>query len=101
MLDRTSGTVEAVMMCSDRIALAVVVGALWTGAPLDAEVSILKSSQTIESQLSGHESREYAVTLDKGQYSRIMIEQRTVNVAIVVLGPDDKERFTSDTSSVG
>ena len=88
-------------MYSVRLALAIVFGAGWMGVPLRAELTVLDLKRPVEGALAGGESREYAIALKAGQYARIAVEQRSINVAITVFSPDLKERFTEDSDPIG
>src|SRR5215831_9740973 len=49
-----------------------------------AEPTLLEPGKTIERQLAGGQSHEFSFTLQAGQYARISVEQRSINVAVAV-----------------
>jgi CHAT domain-containing protein/Tfp pilus assembly protein PilF len=76
-------------------------GALST-QPLEppAEPTLLEQGKTIERQFAGGESHEYRFTLHEGEYAKILLFQRTINVAVECFGPDGILRFDADSHMI-
>jgi tetratricopeptide (TPR) repeat protein len=73
---------------------------LFAQAPA-VELGLLEPDRTIEHELAGGESREYRFSLQDGQYARVRVEQRSVNVAIACFGPEGKELLVADAYPIG
>src|SRR5215831_3717211 len=70
-------------------------------ATLSAQSTLLEPGSTIEGQLQGEQSREYRFTLQAGQYTRVVVEQRTINVALACFGPDGRQLWSADSFDIG
>jgi CHAT domain-containing protein/tetratricopeptide (TPR) repeat protein len=68
---------------------------------LFAQTTQLEPGSSFTKELAGGQSHEYHFTLAAGQYARMALEQHTINVAVTVAGPDDKEIFTADAFGLG
>lgn len=55
------------------------------------EVTALEPGKAIEREMAGGQSHAYHITLAEGQYLSIVIEQRGIDVAVRLLGPDGKQ----------
>jgi CHAT domain-containing protein/Tfp pilus assembly protein PilF len=51
----------------------------------------LKLGEPIERQITAGERQAYEIQLPSGQYVRIVVEQRGIDVELILLGPDGKE----------
>jgi len=51
----------------------------------------LIAGKSIERELSGGKSHSYSVIMTSGQYLQIVVEQRGMNVVVVVFTPDGKQ----------
>lgn len=65
------------------------------------EPAVLEPGKTVTGELGGKKSAEYQFVLQKGQYAQVVVEQRTINVAIACFGPDGKELMAADTYWIG
>jgi CHAT domain-containing protein/tetratricopeptide (TPR) repeat protein len=65
-----------------------------------AESTTLESGKTLERQFAHGESHEYRFALDQGQYARINLFQRSINIAVECFGPDGKLRFQQDSHRI-
>ncbi len=65
-------------------------------APLD--VRALERGKPLERELKGGESHAYRVTLDSGQFVRVEVDQRGIDVVIRFSGPDGKKLTEVDFS---
>ena len=84
-----------------RSAFTVVFGIAVYVVAAVAEPTVLEPHKPIERRIGGGDSHDYLLQLSAGQYARIAIEQKSVNISISVFGPDGKERFTTESNSVG
>ena len=66
-----------------------------------ARSTLLELGKSIERQLAGGQSHEYHFTLQAGQYARVLAEQRTINVAVAIFGPDGKQLLAGDSYGIG
>jgi hypothetical protein len=66
-----------------------------------AQSTLLELGKSIERQLAGGQSHEYHFTLQAGQYARVLAEQRTINVAVAIFGPDGKQLLAGDSYGIG
>ena len=56
----------------------------------DKEVRALVPGTPVERELAQGETHSYSITLTPGQYMRLVIEQRSVNVGVKLFGPGDR-----------
>src|SRR6266851_9741532 len=54
------------------------------------QIPELKPNTSIESPLSGGQTHEYRMVLDKGQFLHAVVQQKGIDVEVVLLGPDGK-----------
>ena len=57
--------------------------------------------QSRDGQLRGGESHEYRFVLNAGQYARLLVDQRSVNVAVEVCDPSGKSVYAADSYQAG
>jgi CHAT domain-containing protein/Tfp pilus assembly protein PilF len=57
----------------------------------------LEQGNPIERELAAGQSHVYQITLAEGDYLSVKVEQRGIDVAVKVLGPDGKQILESDT----
>ena len=55
------------------------------------EPAVLEPGKTIIGELGGKKPAEYQFVLENGQYAQVLVEQRTINVAIACFGPGGKK----------
>jgi CHAT domain-containing protein len=69
----------------------------------DPQARQLEPGKPIERELAGGQSHSYQIALDAGQYIKLAIGQRGIDVAVQLLGPDGKQiaRVDSDSSGQG
>lgn len=67
------------------------------GAPVaaqsEAQARTLKLGEPVERELAGGQQHAYQITLNAGQYLNVVVEQRGIDVAVVLSGPDGKQLF--------
>ncbi len=61
----------------------------------------LELQKPISRQIQGGESHEYQVVLEAGQYALATIDQKSIDIAITVLGPDGKTLYEENVSPPG
>lgn len=61
----------------------------------------LKLNQPIERALADGNAHDYLITLGEGQYMRIVVEQRNIDVVLTLFGPDSKQIVIVDDDSTG
>ncbi len=71
------------------------------------EMQALELGQPVERRLAGGESHSYRLTLAAGQYLRVVVEQRGIDVAIMLLSPEgekiveaDRQKYSVGSESV-
>src|SRR5262245_37057620 len=68
------------------------------GAAQSAQESIsLEPGKPVERELSGGQSHSYMITMISGQYLRIVVEQRGIDVAVALFKPDGKNISEADS----
>ena len=60
------------------------------------EVPTLELGKPIERELAGGQSHSYKITLAEGQYLNLVVEQRGVDVAVALVGPDGAQLANED-----
>jgi hypothetical protein len=63
----------------------------------------LEPGKPIERELAGGQSHDYQITLSAGQFMKVIVEQRGIDVVVGLLGPDAKQimEFDSEIRSQG
>src|SRR5689334_23402005 len=74
---------------------------LCAGICLGSEPVLLELRQSRAGQLSGGESHEYRLVLKAGQYARLQVDQRSVNVAVEICDPAGKSVYAADSYPSG
>ena len=74
---------------------------LCAGICLGSEPVLLELRQPRDRQLSGGESHEYRFVLNAGQYARLLVDQRSVNVAVEICDPSGKSVYAADSYPAG
>ncbi len=80
---------------------AIILGFLASGLvgaafAAGADSSTLQAGQAVERQLSGHQAHTYAVSLNRGQFLSVAVEQRLIDVVVTSLDPDGREILEID-----
>jgi hypothetical protein len=57
----------------------------------------LDPGKPIERELAGGQSHSYQIRLTEGQYLRVVVEQRGVDVVVTLLSPDGKKLIEVDS----
>jgi CHAT domain-containing protein len=59
-------------------------------AQVDKQIRLLEQGKPVERELTGGQSHSYQITLTAGQYVKLVITQRGIDVVVKLLGPDGK-----------
>src|SRR5215813_9172465 len=59
--------------------------------PSAQESDSLEPGKPVERELSGGQSHSYKITMISGQYLRVVVEQRGIDVAVALVAPDGKK----------
>ena len=62
-----------------------------------AEIRELKQGQVIEQSLAGGEAHTYRIALASGQYLKVVVEQKGIDVVVRLFGPDGKKMTEVDS----
>jgi CHAT domain-containing protein/tetratricopeptide (TPR) repeat protein len=90
------------LTCWVRISVAAAVTALSAQQiPAPAKPTLLELGKTVEQHLAGGEFHDYTFVLQAGQYAKVSVEQRTIDVAITCFGPDGNQLFTATGEKIG
>jgi tetratricopeptide (TPR) repeat protein len=83
--------IVVLMLCRGEVAaLTPQDAAKQTASQKVTEVTTLELGKAIERELAGGQKQAYQLTLAEGQYARVTIEQRGIDVVARLLGPDGK-----------
>src|SRR5262249_3326205 len=61
----------------------------------------LEQGKTHEGTVAGGQAHDYRFALAAGQYAKLLLDQRSINVAVECFGPDGKLRFSADSYLIG
>ncbi len=65
----------------------------------NSQIAILNEGQTVEKAIAGGESHQYQMTLTTGQFVRVIIDQRGIDLVEEVVGPDAQKLVEVDGPS--
>src|SRR5262245_13170118 len=85
---------------SKRLGLALLLIcflALGVGAQ---EAGQLEPGKTIEREIAGGQEHAYPVKLAAGQFLRVVVEQKGIDVALALTGPNSKTLIESDVTGI-
>src|SRR5262249_56050278 len=71
------------------------------GREKDRRIEGVEPGQWIEREIAGGESHAYKLTLASGQYARVIVDQRGIDVAVTVFGSDGEKFIESDVAEIG
>lgn len=63
----------------------------------DGDLHRLELNRPVERELSGGQSHSYRLDLSAGQYLHVVVEQRGIDVAVTLFGPDGKQLAEVDS----
>ena len=72
-----------------------------TGYLQSPDLPSLEQDKPIERELAGGESHSYRLILASGQYARLAVDQRHINVAVLAFDPEGKKLVESDMFRTG
>ncbi|HMJ24595.1 MAG TPA: tetratricopeptide repeat protein, partial [Pyrinomonadaceae bacterium] len=70
-------------------------------AQTNAELRPLVPGQPVERQIAGGETHTYQISLTAGQFARVVLEQKAIDVALVLTAPDGKQVVETNLAPVG
>lgn len=73
---------------------------LSASAQVAPETQPLVPGQPVERQIAGGQSHAYRLTLQAGQFVRVVAEQRGIDVKLALAGPDGKPLIESDLTDI-
>src|SRR2546427_189801 len=74
---------------------------LSTFAQTNNDIRPLEAGTAIEREIAGGETHTYQVKLATGQFSRVIIEQKGIDLIATLVTPDAKQAIEADLSSGG
>ncbi|HEV8483386.1 MAG TPA: CHAT domain-containing tetratricopeptide repeat protein [Blastocatellia bacterium] len=69
------------------------------GEESDRDIHSLEPGKTIEREIGGTETHLYRIALLAGQFVRVLVEQKGIDVKLIVYGPGSKKMFVVDSPS--
>jgi CHAT domain-containing protein/Tfp pilus assembly protein PilF len=88
-------------VCRTSFWLQHAIGANRAAPQNSTDVGVLESAKPIERELAGGETHAYQLTLAAGQYARVVVDQRRINVALSAFDPEGKKIVEADGFSIG
>lgn len=70
-------------------------------APLQEQASTLAVGQPVVREMRGGEQHTFAVKLEAGQYARVVLDQKGIDVVLALLGTDGKPILEADNNLSG
>ncbi len=70
-------------------------------AAKEQQPQILEPNKPVEREIAGGESHTYKITLGLGQFMRVVLEQKAVDVALVLAAPDGRKVAEVELTGVG
>src|SRR5258705_616814 len=79
----------------------VLICGLWFGVSAQAaqQSKTLERDKPVEREIAGGESHTYRLPLQAGQFLRLVLEQKGIDVAVTLSGPDGKQLVEANLSS--
>lgn len=65
------------------------------------EIRQLAMNKAIEREIVGGETHTYSFTLAPGQYARVIVDQRNIDIAVTVFGPDGEKHIEANNNGIG
>src|SRR5262245_56446015 len=81
--------------------LLLLSGAVNIGESQQENAYALTLGQPVAREMRGGEQHTYQVTLSAGQYARIVVEQKGIDVVLALLGSDGKPQLEVDNNLSG
>jgi tetratricopeptide (TPR) repeat protein len=86
-----SAIVKFSKLLSSALVLAVAVSIAFGAATSQERVTTLKAGESVEKNLAGGEQDKYQVSIEAGQYLRVVVEQEGIDVVVRLRSPDGQE----------
>jgi CHAT domain-containing protein/Tfp pilus assembly protein PilF len=88
--------------CRETCLTLALIGVAFITTTLSATAGrSLEPGNTLQAAIAGGESHEYQFHLRAGEYARVVVEQRSVDLAVVCLGPAGQKMFSLDSTVTG
>ena len=96
LADKWSGCVNHI---SRALLLLVTLELLATNlaAQSDKDIQLIEPNKPVERELGGGQSHSYRLVLTPGQYLRVTVDQRGIDVVVTLFGPDGKQLVEVDS----
>ena len=85
------------MMLSLMLLVVCVLVAESAAAQNKLEVQTLEPGKPIEREMAGGQSHNYQITLSAGQYLKVIVDQRGIDVVVTLFAPDGKQLLEVDS----
>ena len=72
-----------------------------TAADVSSPPQTLELGKVVKSELRGGQGHEYRFNLPTGQYARLEINQKSIDLDVAAFGPDGKQIFETDVTAAG
>ncbi|HEX8291866.1 MAG TPA: hypothetical protein VF570_08940, partial [Pyrinomonadaceae bacterium] len=83
------------------VCLLLIVAADFTSprvaARAQGEAPTLTPDETVEAGMAGGETRLFRVTMSAGQYLRVVVEQRGIDLTVALIGPGSNRLLEMDS----
>ncbi len=66
-------------------------------AQSDRDIQLLERDKPVERELAGGQSHSYRIALTAGQYLRVIVDQRGIDVVVMLIAPDGKQLIEVDS----
>src|SRR5216117_599451 len=82
------------------VCLALFAICLFVFGPSGQQVRPLEPGQTIERELAGGQTHTYQIKLTAGQFLRVLVEQKGIDVVLALSSPDGRQLIESDLTGI-
>jgi CHAT domain-containing protein/Tfp pilus assembly protein PilF len=80
---------------------AIALSAIGFACPALRGQAVLEAEKSLPAVLASSQSHEYSLQLRAGEYARVVVEQRSVDVSLTCLDPGGNELFSLDSNVIG
>src|SRR5262245_30766925 len=82
------------------LGLSLLLICIFTLGVCAQEAGQLEPGKTMEREIAGGQEHAYPVKLAAGQFLRVVVEQKGIDVAVALTGPDGKRLIESDVTGI-
>ncbi|MBC7932312.1 MAG: tetratricopeptide repeat protein [Rubrivivax sp.] len=83
-----------------RLCLALMMICLFAAVNHAQKAQKLESGKAIEREIAGGAAQTYKLKLQAGQFLRVIVEQKSIDVALALVGADGKQLIESDLTGI-